>query len=241
VEVLGVAGYRSTRRYAVVAVVAAAAVALSEVLRAVAAHAAVDRFTAAAQAGVSRTNIYVPYDIYAPYDVHAPYNAASASFSVSIVAAYIATCLWLLEARTQSELLTTERPRRARGWIWAGWLVPIVSFWFPLQIVRDIRNAADLGRQGPRRGPATGLWWALWLAFTFVVQSGLPQSIGTEVGRQVFVHFAIDRTNSAVLAVAAFAVWAPLVMRISGELDEAAARSGLTPPPAAAAGGSLPL
>jgi hypothetical protein len=114
---------------------------------------------------------------------------------------------------------------RARGWIWAGWLVPIVAVWFPFQVVRDIRKTVEL--DGQKRMPATGLWWGLWLAFVVAGQVGTRMSTsGDAAAPETYSTLGPVETLSALLAVPAFAVWAMLVLGITKGMDQMAARMG---------------
>ena len=58
-------------------------------------------------------------------------------------------------------------PTRSAVWAWLGWLVPIVSFWVPKQIVDDswriTSSSAAVGQRGRYRD--TSLWWGLWIAY----------------------------------------------------------------------------
>jgi hypothetical protein len=49
------------------------------------------------------------------------------------------------------------------GRAFLGWIVPVVSLWFPFQITGDIRRAGlpDRRRRKTTRLPA--LWWTCWL------------------------------------------------------------------------------
>ena len=77
------------------------------------------------------------------------------------VAVYVVACLWLYRSRSTA---VAANPgfvhERSRVWSWLGWWVPIVSFWFPYQVVRDVRRATS-----PRPVSGIGLWWGSWLVF----------------------------------------------------------------------------
>jgi hypothetical protein len=94
--------------------------------------------------------------------------------SMALLAAY-APCIvtfvvWLFRVRHNAEVMCKAQHRRARGWIVAGWIVPIVNLWFPKQIVDDIWLASDpmtdAGRHTleglPRHGLVTA-WWLCWI------------------------------------------------------------------------------
>lgn len=80
------------------------------------------------------------------------------------VAAFVVTCAWLSRVRRNAEVVApTFHHVRSRGWVWWGWLVPVVSFWFPYQVVRDCLDASAGAAPGRARRPRVGLWWAGFL------------------------------------------------------------------------------
>lgn len=90
-----------------------------------------------------------------------------------IVLCATALCLviWLWRARTNAERIfpdSIHKHRRSRAWVILGWIVPIVSFWFPKQIVDDVWRTSD--RHNPPKTsleflPPTGFVTAWWVVF----------------------------------------------------------------------------
>ena len=75
------------------------------------------------------------------------------------LATYVVSCGWLHSARKAACVISPGVPHaRSWLWVWLGWWVPVVSFWFPFQVVRDVRRASVV-----RDAAAIGPWWALWL------------------------------------------------------------------------------
>lgn len=58
--------------------------------------------------------------------------------------------IWLMRARENAENLSPYPHRRTRGWLFGGWLVPVVNLWFPKQIVDDIWRASSPRQDGRR-------------------------------------------------------------------------------------------
>lgn len=95
--------------------------------------------------------------------------------------------VWLYRARDNAERLSPWPHRRSRAWLFWGWLVPIVSFWFPYQIVADIRAASLQGEHNnPDAAPSLNLlnwWWGLYLfnsfgvLIAFAFTSSTPESV----------------------------------------------------------------
>lgn len=75
------------------------------------------------------------------------------------VAAGVVACVWLWRSRRFAVVVDPGAPHaREAAWVWLGWVVPVVAWWFPYQVVRDIREATV--RDPADRG---GLWWGAWL------------------------------------------------------------------------------
>jgi len=97
------------------------------------------------------------------------YDLVNMLFLPVALAAYVVGCLWLHRSRANVAMSAPEWPHaRSPVWVWLGWWVPIVSFWFPYQVVRDVRaGAVRDGSSG-----LLGLWWTGWLVFMLTWQAG---------------------------------------------------------------------
>lgn len=123
------------------------------------------------------------------YDSTAPYELVPLTFAewVEAIAGYasflpylgcaITFIVWLFRTRHNAEVLSAVRHRRARGWLIAGWIVPVVSLWFPKQVVDDIWRASDPRTPATRitldELPHSGLvtaWWVSWLVWLFAAE-----------------------------------------------------------------------
>ncbi|MGH3861825.1 DUF4328 domain-containing protein [Actinokineospora sp.] len=83
----------------------------------------------------------------------------------------IAFITWLYQVRRNAEIFCDAPHRRSQRWVGWSWVVPIVNFWYPFQVVSDIWKASDPAT--PRRldslrtvpgSPQLGLWWGFWMA-----------------------------------------------------------------------------
>jgi hypothetical protein len=70
--------------------------------------------------------------------------------------------VWFRRARINAER-HDYRQRRARGWAFWGWIVPIVNLWFPFQIMGDIWRAGLPAEQRRKIAWLPALWWTCWL------------------------------------------------------------------------------
>ena len=115
-----------------------------------------------------------------------------------LLAIFIVTSLWLYKARENAELLRPEvRHARSSGWAWGGWVVPIVSLWFPFQVVRDV--SAD--RNDTRTSALVGWWWATFLISFFLSNITDSAAYGTAAMAELAVVAALTTVIALVLWV----------------------------------------
>jgi hypothetical protein len=69
----------------------------------------------------------------------------------------VTTGLWLWKVRRNVDQIDRAGQRHRRIWTWLGWLVPIMNYWYPYQIVRD------LGESSQRPKLPYRSWWAAWV------------------------------------------------------------------------------
>jgi hypothetical protein len=104
-----------------------------------------------------------------PNDVFTAYDAVAGLVGAVMLAAFIVTCVWLSECR---KFAVAVKPfyhhQRGAVWAWLGWVIPIVSLWFPYQVVRDLRRSTIRGSSG------IAGWWTGWIvASIFTYQTNM--------------------------------------------------------------------
>jgi hypothetical protein len=134
------------------------------------------------------------------------YDAVNLLYGALQVACYIVTCLWLYRSRATAVAANpTFIHERSPVWSWLGWWVPIVSLWFPYQVVRDILRSTS-------RGPVSGIggWWAAWLVYF------TASRMATRAGTRLTPEATLQSADLLVTAefVATFAMVVALVLWI---------------------------
>ena len=81
---------------------------------------------------------------------------------ITIFGLSILFVVWFYRARINAERHGYWQ-RRARGWAFWGWIVPIVNLWFPFQIMGDIWRAGLPAEQRGETAWLPALWWTSWL------------------------------------------------------------------------------
>lgn len=106
--------------------------------------------------------------------------------------------VWLRRARINAEG-HDYRQRRARGWTFWGWIIPIVNLWFPFQIIGDIWRAGLPTQQRRKTAWLPALWWTCWLL------SGLSFCAGEMSANSGIVPHMAAHTNAGSLCLLAIA------------------------------------
>lgn len=122
---------------------------------------------------------------------------------IATVAAFFATIWWLQGIREVGEWANPSyRHRRSSFWIPFGWVVPIVAWWFPYQVVADASRA--VGSRVTTFWP----WWITWLVLV-PAQMFFGQRHGyEELGSSAEVSSWISGYQwGAAVAVLSFVLW----------------------------------
>ncbi|MFI6588120.1 DUF4328 domain-containing protein [Embleya sp. NPDC050493] len=96
--------------------------------------------------------------------------AAATTFLVlSMIATAVLFIIWMYRARANVDLFGPSKQHLSTGWAIGGWLVPVVSLWFPKLILHDVWRASDprtaeRGGRTPGRLPLLWAWWVLLVA-----------------------------------------------------------------------------
>ncbi|SDP95520.1 protein of unknown function [Actinopolyspora xinjiangensis] len=126
------------------------------------------------------------------------------------VAAVVMFLIWLFRVRGNAEMLDPEVHRRKKPWLILGWIVPVVSFWFPKQILTDIWRAS---RPGHVRGDVEssfeykgGLLWAWWLVFLAMMSVDRAHRVVT------YTHTGVERNQFELPGEEALALYHDLAL-----------------------------
>lgn len=82
----------------------------------------------------------------------------ASGFAAAVCA--IAFLVWMGRIRHNGRELSGTSPRYAGLWVYLGWVVPVVNFWFPRGIIADAYRSSAPGERLPR---SLNVWWGLWL------------------------------------------------------------------------------
>ena len=70
--------------------------------------------------------------------------------------------IWFVRARVNAEHTEWRQPL-STPWAFWGWVVPVISLWFPCEIMTGIWRASQPAQDRGRPMGLVGAWWACWL------------------------------------------------------------------------------
>lgn len=134
---------------------------------------------------------------------------------VAQLVALVLTAVWLTAVRRNVEQAAPGSQRRGGVWTWLGWLVPVVSLWFPYQVV------TDAGRASTRRALAYGGWWAAFLV-ALGLQNVAAQLVGGWSGvvdADLVQALPVVEALGVAALVIAFVLWVRIVLAVGAAHD----------------------
>jgi hypothetical protein len=139
--------------------------------------------------------------------------------SLAQLVAYVFVSMWLMRVYQTASAVAPRLMRRSIAWTWLGWWVPLVSLWFPKQVVDDVWRVVA-SQPGRSRVRATGGWWFWWIAAS--VTSGLTSLVARSSGDGLSggPGFAPGwRVFAALVLTVASVLWVRVVRGLSAAHD----------------------
>ena len=122
--------------------------------------------------------------------------------------------MWFRRAYKNLHTLKARNLKRSEGWAAGGWFVPVLWWFVPFQIMKEIANgtselAKKIQYHVPNMDGKIGLWWILWtLGFwgTLILNSAMGQGFADEyiVVKKAMNGAIITMSGGAIMLVSAF-------------------------------------
>ncbi|TDW90440.1 uncharacterized protein DUF4328 [Kribbella pratensis] len=121
-------------------------------------------------AAAVRDYAYTGGDVAALNDADRLSRLGSLANLVLFLVAGVLVIVWLWRARANAQFFCDAPHRHRRGWVIGGWMVPIISLWFPVQVVDDVVRASspyvwprDGSLQAAPPAKVVRRWWGTYL------------------------------------------------------------------------------
>jgi hypothetical protein len=147
------------------------------------------------------------------YDWSLAVYAAGVFLGLLVLAGgYVTGAMWLYRARKNAELMEPGRHHARRaGWAWGGWVCPVVSLWFPFQLVRDTHKAVS-----PLSvSPLVGWWWAFFLVENIALR--IARSLESRATAEDASNAQGFEVFASMAMVVALVLWGLVLRRVTKE------------------------
>lgn len=149
---------------------------------------------------------------------------------VLFVATAVTFLAWLLQARVNVRALGVRRPTFGREWAVLAFLVPVVNFFRPYQVMREIWQASDASNLDPFNwrnlpvSPLVPLWWGFFLGFLGLASLAWLTGLGAGVSLAKLQLTTVLAVGAHLLAGCAAGTAYFVVTRISDAQEKKYAR-----------------
>lgn len=145
------------------------------------------------------------------------------------IAAFVVTGIWLARARRNADRIAPDQQRRSSVWVWLGWIVPVVSLWFPKQVIDDVWRTT-VRAAVPADRPSTGWWWGLWIAAQLLGNlAARAFGLTGEPHVGYLEHLFLIESLSALALTVAMTQWIRVVRTVGRAQDALAAAVPASP------------
>ena len=140
------------------------------------------------------------------------YDNLSIAITIALIWSLITTSRLLTRVYDNEASVDPSAMRLKRGWVIWGWVVPVVSFWFPKRIVDDLLNAkAKRTNQANPFVKGTGTWWATWISY--ILLNDLS-AFNTITGNSARIQPTYE-IAAACMLTASYMVWTKIINSLS--------------------------
>lgn len=101
------------------------------------------------------------------------YDAMTVIIPITMISSWVITSLWLKKLHVAATATNPTAMRLKRPWVFWSWIVPVVSLWFPKNIIEDLMKSEGSDESKSLIGKDTLTWWLTWVGFALVNNIGI--------------------------------------------------------------------
>jgi len=137
------------------------------------------------------------------------YDAMSVIIPITMISSWVITSLWLKKLHIAATAINPSAMRLKRPWVFWSWIVPVVSLWFPKNIIEDLLKAESSDESKSLIGKDTLTWWLTWVGFALVNNIGIVSAFDAADG-YVPIRPELELAGACLLT-GAYLVWIRIV------------------------------
>jgi hypothetical protein len=137
------------------------------------------------------------------------YDAMAVLIPITMIGSWIITSLWLKKLHIAATAINPTAMRLKRPWVFWSWIVPVVSLWFPKNLIEDLLRSEATDQAKALIGRDTLTWWLTWIGFALVNNVGIVSAFDAP---DTYVPIRPElELAGACLLTGAYLVWLRIV------------------------------
>jgi hypothetical protein len=140
------------------------------------------------------------------------YNNLSIIVPITMIGSWIFTSKWMQGLYDQAIKTNPTAMRLKKNWTVWGWLVPVVSLWFPKRMIDDLLKAHSNQPTDPITPRDARMWWATWILFSLINNIGVVALLTAEKG-YVPIRPELEIAGACMLT-GSYLVWVRIIRAI---------------------------
>ena len=137
------------------------------------------------------------------------YDAMTVIIPITMISSWVITSIWLKKLHIAATATNPTAMRLKRPWVFWSWIVPVVSLWFPKNIIEDLLKAEGSDEAKSLIGKDTLTWWLTWVGFALVNNIGIVSAFDAADG-YVPIRPELELAGACLLT-GAYLVWIRIV------------------------------
>jgi hypothetical protein len=137
------------------------------------------------------------------------YDAMTVIIPITMISAWVITSIWLKKLHISATEVNPTAIRLKRPWVFWSWIVPVVSLWFPKNLIEDLLKANGSDEAKSLIGKDTLTWWLTWVGFALVNNIGIVLAFDAPEG-YVPIRPELELAGACLLT-GAYLVWIRIV------------------------------
>jgi hypothetical protein len=137
------------------------------------------------------------------------FDAMTVIIPITMISSWVITSLWLKRLHMAATATNPTAMRLKRPWVFWSWIVPVVSLWFPKNLIEDLLKANGSDEAKCLVGKDTLTWWLTWVGFALVNNVGIVAEFDAPEG-YVPIRPELELAGACLLT-GAYMVWIRIV------------------------------
>jgi len=137
------------------------------------------------------------------------YDAMTVIIPITMISSWVITSRWLKQLHITATAANPNAIRLKLPWVFWSWIVPVVSLWFPKQIIEDLLKANGEDDAKSLIGKDSLTWWLTWVGFALVNNIGIVSTFNAPAD-YIPIRPELELAGACLLT-GAYLVWIRIV------------------------------